>query len=51
MCGGDSQMIQAALIDVVVAGDDRCNSGKWQYGHVVKGKGEGGEDFNELGFE
>ncbi len=31
MDGGDSQ---------VVAGDDLCNSG----GHVVKGKGEGGED-------
>ncbi len=40
MDGGDSQMVLAALVDVVVAGDDWCNSG----GNVVKGKGEGGED-------
>jgi hypothetical protein len=40
MDGGDSQMVLAGLVDAVVAGDDWCNSG----GHVVKGKGEGGED-------
>ena len=44
MDGGDSQMVLAALVDAVVAGDDWCNSGKWQCGHVVKGNGEGGED-------
>ncbi len=46
MDGGDSQMVLAALVDVVVAGDDWCSSGKWQCGHVVKGKGEGGEDLS-----
>ena len=40
MDGGDSQMVLAGLVDAVVAGDDWCNSG----GHVVRGKGEGGED-------
>ena len=42
--GGDSQMLLALLIDAVVAGDDWCNSGKWQYGHV---KGGGREDLSK----
>ncbi len=46
MDGGDSQMVLAALVDVVVAGDDWCDSGKWQCGCVVKGKEEGGEDLS-----
>ena len=41
-------MVLAALLDMVVAGDDWCNSGKWQCGHDVKGKGEGGEDLNKI---
>jgi hypothetical protein len=36
---GDSQMVLAA-------GDDWCNSGKWQCCHLVKGKREGGEDLS-----
>ncbi len=48
MDGGDSQMVLALLVDAVVAGDDWCNSGKWQYGHVVKGKGEGGDDLSKI---
>ncbi len=44
MDGGDSQIVLAVLVDAVVAGDDWCNSEKWQCGHVVKGNGEGGED-------
>ncbi len=44
MDGGDSQMMLAALVDALVAGDDLRNSGKWQCGHVVKSNGEGGED-------
>jgi hypothetical protein len=38
----------AALVAAVVAGDDWCNSGKWQCGHVVKGKWEGGEDLSKI---
>ncbi len=48
MDGGDSQMVLAALVDAVVAGNDWCNSGKWQCGHVVKGKGDGGEDLSKI---
>ncbi len=46
MDGGDSQMVLAVLVDAVVAGDDWCNSRKWQCGHVVKGKGDEGEDLS-----
>ena len=46
--GGDSQMLLAALVDVVVAGDNWCNSEKWQCGHVVKGNGEGREDLSKI---
>ena len=45
---GDSQLVLAALVDAVVAGDDWCNSGKWQCDHVVKGKEEGGEDLSQI---
>ncbi len=45
---GDSQMVLAALVDTVVAGDDWCNSGKWQCGHVVKGKWEVREDLSKI---
>ena len=48
MGGGDSQMVLAALVDAVVAGDDWCNSGKWQCGHVVKGKGKVQEDLSKI---
>ncbi len=48
MDGGDSQMVLAALVDAVVAGDVWCNSGKWQCSHVVKGKGEGGDDLSKI---
>ncbi len=37
---GDSQIVLTVLVDAVVAGGDLCNSGKWQCGHVVKGKGK-----------
>jgi hypothetical protein len=48
MDGGGKQMVLTLLVDMVVAGDDWCNSGKWQCGHDVKGKGEGGEDLNKI---